>query len=186
MKEQIIDEAISLFSEKGYFNTSLNEIAKKVDIKKASLYYYFESKDDIYIECVNFVESHFNDIIHQNLTQQQFSYQDYYDTLYFILFKTNIKYVKFMVQLMYTPQRLSKIVMDLILKFQNSFDLIVSEYYKNSNFKQDYKTFYHFVLNNSIAWIYKASWASNFGVLHVIEQNYKENMINLWENFMDE
>lgn len=34
MKEQIIDEAISLFSEKGYFNTSLNEIAKKVDIKK--------------------------------------------------------------------------------------------------------------------------------------------------------
>lgn len=91
-----------------------------------------------------------------------------------------------MVQLMYTPQRLSKIVMDLILKFQNSFDLIVSEYYKNSNFKQDYKTFYHFVLNNSIAWIYKASWASNFGVLHVIEQNYKENMINLWENFMDE
>ena len=186
MKEDIIDEAISLFSEKGYFNTSLNEIAKKVDIKKASLYYYFDSKDDIYIECVNFMESHFINIIHQNLSQQKFSYQDYYDILYTILFKTNIKYVKFMVQLMYTPQRLSEIVMDLVLKFQKSFDLIVSEYYKSGNFKQDYKTFYHFILNISMAWIYKASWASNFGMLHVIEQNYEENMPSLLENFMDE
>lgn len=186
MKKLIIDEAISLFSEKGYFNTSLNEIAKKVDIKKASLYYYFESKDDIYIECVNFMESHFTNIIQQNLTQQKFSYQDYYDTLYTILFKTDIKYVKFMVQLMYTPQRLSEIVMDLVLKFQKNFDLIVTEYYKNGNYKQDYKTFYHFVLNISMAWIYKASWASNFGVLHVIEQNYKENMPNFWGHFMDD
>ena len=39
--------ALDLFIEKGYDGTSLREIAEKLGVTKAALYYYFESKDDI-------------------------------------------------------------------------------------------------------------------------------------------
>ncbi|MDT4035269.1 hypothetical protein RPO35_00615, partial [Staphylococcus hominis] len=43
---------------------------------------------------------------------------DYYNLLHFILFEIDIKYVKFMAQLMYAPENLSQTVMKLLLKFK--------------------------------------------------------------------
>lgn len=185
MRSKIIDEAITLFSEKGYYNTSLNEIAQKVNIKKASLYYHFKNKDDLYIECLKFIENHFTDIIHNHLSQKSFSYKDYYNFLYSILFKGNIRYVKFVVQLMFVPENLSKTIMKVISQCQKSFQLLLNKYYENNKFSGGYNTFYHSILNISISWIFKASWASNYGILHVVEKNYKENMIEFLKKFMD-
>src|SRR5579859_4306475 len=39
--------AIELFSEQGYDKTSLREIAERLDVTKAALYYHFRSKEDI-------------------------------------------------------------------------------------------------------------------------------------------
>ena len=39
--------AIELFSEQGYDKTSLREIAERLDVTKAALYYHFKSKEDI-------------------------------------------------------------------------------------------------------------------------------------------
>lgn len=44
----IKDAAITLFSQKGYEATTLNEIATKVGIKKPSLYVYFSSKQELF------------------------------------------------------------------------------------------------------------------------------------------
>jgi len=44
---QIINEAIKLFSQKGYHTTTLDEIAAALGITKAALYYYFPSKNHI-------------------------------------------------------------------------------------------------------------------------------------------
>jgi len=43
----IYDEAIKLFSEKGYRGATLQDLAKRVGIKKASIYHYVESKEEI-------------------------------------------------------------------------------------------------------------------------------------------
>ncbi|WP_206167270.1 TetR/AcrR family transcriptional regulator, partial [Mammaliicoccus sciuri] len=40
------------FSEMGYYGTSLNNIANELGIKKASLYNYFKSKDELYEQCI--------------------------------------------------------------------------------------------------------------------------------------
>ncbi|MCC3682706.1 TetR/AcrR family transcriptional regulator, partial [Staphylococcus epidermidis] len=48
MKDKIIDNAITLFSEKGYDGTTLDDISKSVNIKKASPYYHYENKEEIY------------------------------------------------------------------------------------------------------------------------------------------
>jgi AcrR family transcriptional regulator len=46
-RERILDVALDLFTEKGFDGTSLREIAERLDVTKAALYYYFPSKDDI-------------------------------------------------------------------------------------------------------------------------------------------
>lgn len=52
-KSQIIDTATSLFHEKGYHETSLDDIADRVGFTKPAIYYYFNSKDDILFAIVD-------------------------------------------------------------------------------------------------------------------------------------
>ncbi len=47
-KKRILDEAMTLFSEKGYANVFVADIAKAVGIKAPSLYKHYKSKQDIF------------------------------------------------------------------------------------------------------------------------------------------
>lgn len=46
-KQAIVETAISLFSENGYENTSIEQIAKMAGIGKGTVYGYFQTKKDI-------------------------------------------------------------------------------------------------------------------------------------------
>ena len=46
-RERILNVAIDLFTEKGFDGASLREIAERLDVTKAAIYYHFASKDDI-------------------------------------------------------------------------------------------------------------------------------------------
>lgn len=46
-RDRIQQVALKLFTEKGYDNTSLREIAELLDVTKAALYYHFKSKEEI-------------------------------------------------------------------------------------------------------------------------------------------
>jgi AcrR family transcriptional regulator len=46
-RTEILTVAAELFTERGYEATSLREIAERLGITKAALYYYFPSKDDM-------------------------------------------------------------------------------------------------------------------------------------------
>lgn len=47
MKKRIQETALKLFAKQGYEKTSLREIAERLDITKAAIYYHFQSKEDI-------------------------------------------------------------------------------------------------------------------------------------------
>ncbi|MFW6147120.1 MAG: TetR/AcrR family transcriptional regulator [Thermodesulfobacteriota bacterium] len=47
MKKIIKDVAINLFYKKGYFATSISDIARATGIQKSSLYYHYSNKEDI-------------------------------------------------------------------------------------------------------------------------------------------
>jgi AcrR family transcriptional regulator len=49
-RERILDVALQLFNEQGYDKTSLREIADRLGVTKAALYYHFERKEDILLE----------------------------------------------------------------------------------------------------------------------------------------
>ncbi|MFI5757904.1 TetR/AcrR family transcriptional regulator [Streptomyces sp. NPDC051569] len=48
-RQRIQDIALELFAEQGYEKTSLREIAERLDVTKAALYYHFKTKEDILI-----------------------------------------------------------------------------------------------------------------------------------------
>jgi AcrR family transcriptional regulator len=49
-RERILDVALQLFNEQGYESASLRDIAERLGVTKAALYYHFERKEDILLE----------------------------------------------------------------------------------------------------------------------------------------
>jgi AcrR family transcriptional regulator len=51
-EQQMLDSAETVFGERGYQLASMNDIAAGAGISKAMLYTYFESKEQLYVACV--------------------------------------------------------------------------------------------------------------------------------------
>jgi len=47
-RKEILSTALSLFSEKGYHNVSMHEIAKRAEFSVGTLYHFFKNKEDLY------------------------------------------------------------------------------------------------------------------------------------------
>jgi AcrR family transcriptional regulator len=58
-RARIQQVALELFAEQGYDKTSLREIAERLDVTKAALYYHFKSKEDI---VRSLVEDHYGQL----------------------------------------------------------------------------------------------------------------------------
>ncbi|MGA2663375.1 MAG: TetR/AcrR family transcriptional regulator [Nitrososphaerales archaeon] len=46
-KKKVLAAALEVFKEKGYFRSTMDDIAKKLGISKSAIYQYFESKDQL-------------------------------------------------------------------------------------------------------------------------------------------
>ncbi|SNZ02927.1 transcriptional regulator, TetR family [Persephonella hydrogeniphila] len=62
-REKLINSAIKVFSNKGYFNTKISDIVKDAGLAQGTFYIYFKSKKDIFAEIVNFVVYEIEDTI---------------------------------------------------------------------------------------------------------------------------
>ena len=58
-KSRILDAALTLFSDKGYANVFVSEIAERVGIKAPSLYKHFESKQAIFDALIREMNNNF-------------------------------------------------------------------------------------------------------------------------------
>ena len=52
-RQQIVDTAVRLFYSVGYEGASLRDLARQVGINKATIYHYFERKEDILFQIVD-------------------------------------------------------------------------------------------------------------------------------------
>ena len=62
-REKIRAVALELFAEQGYEKTSLREIAERLGVTKAALYYHFKSKEDIVASLFHDVQQEVEKII---------------------------------------------------------------------------------------------------------------------------
>jgi len=68
-RARIQQVAVQLFAEQGYEKTSLREIAERLDVTKAALYYHFKSKEDIVRSLVEDYFGQIDDLISWARTQ---------------------------------------------------------------------------------------------------------------------
>lgn len=52
-RRQILDVALTAFSNRGYHNTSMNDIAEALSMTKPVVYQYFDSKRELYLELLH-------------------------------------------------------------------------------------------------------------------------------------
>ncbi len=79
-ENNILDAAISIFSEKGYYSTTIDMIAEAASIGKGTVYLYFSSKEEILAKIIN------RAMVGQNKeTKEAFKINDAYKRLRAIL-----------------------------------------------------------------------------------------------------
>jgi AcrR family transcriptional regulator len=62
-RQRIQDVALELFAEQGYEKTSLREIAERLDVTKAALYYHFKTKEEIIVSIFTDLTKPIEDLI---------------------------------------------------------------------------------------------------------------------------
>ena len=67
MKERIKAVAIHLFYRKGYFATSMSDIARRAGIQKSSIYYHYANKEDILVDIFTTTMRDLNDSLNFHL-----------------------------------------------------------------------------------------------------------------------
>lgn len=67
-RQKIIDSALQEFSKKGYGASSVNTICSDGGVSKGIVYHYFDTKDDIYLTCVEMCFRTLTDYIKDNLS----------------------------------------------------------------------------------------------------------------------
>ncbi|MFF2075482.1 TetR/AcrR family transcriptional regulator [Kitasatospora sp. NPDC058162] len=72
-RARIIEVSLELFSEQGYEQTSLREIADRLGVTKAALYYHFKTKDDIVLGIVERMAAPIDEIIAWGREQKTWS-----------------------------------------------------------------------------------------------------------------
>jgi len=66
-KEKIIDASYNLMVEKGYNNTGLKEILTRAGVPKGSFYHFFENKEKLGLEVLEYYASNMEYVINENL-----------------------------------------------------------------------------------------------------------------------
>lgn len=65
-KQRLINSAIKIFSEKGFFNTKVSDIVKDAGVAQGTFYIYFKSKEDIFIYIIETITAQIENIIKEN------------------------------------------------------------------------------------------------------------------------
>jgi AcrR family transcriptional regulator len=52
-RERIVSETLSLFARKGFHQTTVRDISSAAEVSRATLYQYFESKEEIFVELLD-------------------------------------------------------------------------------------------------------------------------------------
>ncbi|HCT8994597.1 TPA: ica operon transcriptional regulator IcaR [Staphylococcus aureus] len=184
MKDKIIDNAITLFSEKGYDGTTLDDIAKSVNIEKASLYYHFDSKKSIYEQSVKCCFDYLNNIIMMNQNKSNYSIDALYQFLFEFIFDIEERYIRMYVQLSNTPEEFSGNIYGQIQDLNQSLSKEIAKFYDESKIKMTKEDFQNLILLFLESWYLKASFSQKFGAVEESKSQFKDEVYSLLNIFL--
>ncbi|HEM3638506.1 TPA: TetR/AcrR family transcriptional regulator [Streptococcus suis] len=74
-RQEIIDISRKKFKTKGYFNTSLQEIAQEIGLTRGALYHNFSNKKEIFFEIIKEIQAEIGDYVEMKAIEQEDPWQ---------------------------------------------------------------------------------------------------------------
>jgi AcrR family transcriptional regulator len=137
-RKSIMNTALELFSEKGYYATSINDISEKAEISKGLTYNYFSSKEallnDIVINGLEEITEIFDPNKDGFLTEEEF---DFFIDKIFDVLKKNIPFWRLYYSLLMKSEIVS-IIRKPMSNYMAPFLKTLTDYYKRHG-KEDPK-----------------------------------------------
>jgi TetR/AcrR family transcriptional regulator len=198
-KERILEAAIELFAEKGKLSTRIEEIARKANINKAMVYYYYVSKDYLYekvlaIVANNICQSFDNalKIISQN-DKDLITNTKYFIAMHYDAFSSQKHYAKIILDALANEPEQLRLSFDNImhnwekhipLEILKSFELgVAKKIFRRTDYKH---VFISIIGMNLIYFLFKPIAESILKIKIDNEQRFlqerKENIIDLLLN----
>jgi AcrR family transcriptional regulator len=62
-RESLLSECLVLFAERGFTNTSIDDIARAAGVTKGAIYWHFKSKDDLFDAILERIRTRWQDVV---------------------------------------------------------------------------------------------------------------------------
>jgi AcrR family transcriptional regulator len=62
-RELILQSAVQVYAEEGYHGTTMEKVAQKAELSRATLYLYFKTKEEIYVDAIVSCTDYFGDLM---------------------------------------------------------------------------------------------------------------------------
>lgn len=132
-KKKIVEAMYKLIAENGYAKASIGQIAERVSINKASVYYYFKSKDDILFEML---DSFFDEEIVGYTFYETSNYEEYKNHFKKIgdelidNYQNDIEFRKFYAEISIVGER-NETVKAKLLKMEIALKSFIEKFFKH-------------------------------------------------------
>ncbi len=106
MRRRIMDSALAEFSMQGYGGSSINTICAAQDISKGIVYHYFETKDILYLACVEECFQRLTEYVRANIVEEQSGVEEQlenYFTVRMAFFRTYPVYQRIYCEALISP-----------------------------------------------------------------------------------
>ena len=172
---------MKLFAEKGYENTSIEEITATVGVAKGTLYYHFSSKEEIF----DFLVSEGIKLLQNSVDIKTSKYENYIDKIKAIIL-IQIKIVKkyediitILLSQFYGSEKRNQKCKEYIYEYINKIEGIVTQGMEKGQIKQGNAKLYASEIYGLIAstLVYKLKEREDFEVLKIYKE-FENTIIN--------
>ena len=70
LKSKILEQALELFSERGYFNTSIHDIRRQAGVSIGAIYHHFQNKEELarelYLQLLNRIDNAIENVLNRH------------------------------------------------------------------------------------------------------------------------
>jgi len=172
-RNNILDSAKQLFLEKGINQTTMDEIAKKADYSKSTIYVYFKSKDEIY----NYITLEYMELLRDGLSDALSNTAGFSEGFYAIcdtildFYNTYPLYFESVLGEIKLSKDKSDVVLSQIYDVGEQINKVIETYMQAHIYQKHAKSDLPPILQTSFA-----IWASICGIISIA--NKKEVYIN--------
>ena len=122
-KQKIINAAIKIFAQKGFWQARVSDIVKKAGVAQGTFYLYFKSKNDCFKEILLFLHSNTLDLLKSKINNN-YSY---------------VEIIKIFINRIYEVKDITKVFLFEAVSSGNEFQKLYFEF--KNNFKNIFKEF---------------------------------------------